>query len=249
MSSTSEPFRLLVLGDSVPAGVGSGGRTYAKLLVRWITEATGRPARAANLAIPGLTTRMLALQLRLPLTRRAVRTADVIVITIGANDLSAKALTSPDAGSADLDAALSRLARRLHHALGEVVRLRGGAAGVWLTGYWNVFADGSVGAGKGLHHLRIADIVTRRTNATLWAVAADLGIGFVDLYVPFKGPLGRADPTRLLAGDGDHPNADGHQVIAETLFSALDPHLTTPDSPTHPLQVPTGAPQPHQGPF
>ena len=40
-------------------------------------------------------------------------------------------------------------------------------------------------------------------------------------YVVFKGADGKTDPTSLLAADGDHPNARGHQRIAQALARVL----------------------------
>ena len=37
----------------------------------------------------------------------------------------------------------------------------------------------------------------------------------------FKGDDRDQDPTALLAPDGDHPNAAGHQAIADALYAAL----------------------------
>ena len=44
---------------------------------------------------------------------------------------------------------------------------------------------------------------------------------YVDIYTPFKGADGSTDDTALLADDGDHPNAAGHQLIATALLAAL----------------------------
>jgi lysophospholipase L1-like esterase len=41
----------------------------------------------------------------------------------------------------------------------------------------------------------------------------------VDLYAPFKGN-GTANPTKFLAGDGDHPNAAGYMLITSALLKA-----------------------------
>jgi lysophospholipase L1-like esterase len=40
------------------------------------------------------------------------------------------------------------------------------------------------------------------------------------MYTPFKGQ-GQVDCTPLLAADGDHPNARGHQVLAAAVLAAL----------------------------
>jgi hypothetical protein len=45
------------------------------------------------------------------------------------------------------------------------------------------------------------------------------GATCVDLYAPYKGD-GSRNPTALLAGDGDHPNAAGNQLISSALMAA-----------------------------
>jgi lysophospholipase L1-like esterase len=47
------------------------------------------------------------------------------------------------------------------------------------------------------------------------------GALYVSTYTAFKGPAGTNDPTGLLAADGDHPNAAGHQLIARTIYTVL----------------------------
>ena len=63
--------------------------------------------------------------------------------------------------------------------------------------------------------------LTKAVNNVIEAAASRAGDIYVDLYTPFKGSEGTADPTRLLAADGDHPDAAGHQVIARQLLVAL----------------------------
>ena len=48
-------------------------------------------------------------------------------------------------------------------------------------------------------------------------------------YVMFKGTDGKTDPTPLLAADGDHPSARGHQRIAQALRACC---RTADDRPT-----------------
>jgi lysophospholipase L1-like esterase len=45
-------------------------------------------------------------------------------------------------------------------------------------------------------------------------------VTYVSTYKPFKGANGTNNPTRLLASDGDHPNARGHALIAAVLYGA-----------------------------
>jgi lysophospholipase L1-like esterase len=92
---------------------------------------------------------------------------------------------------------------------------------VLVTQYWNVFADGDVArAANGTAYLRWSDELTRALNTRICRAAQSDGATCVDLYAPLKGN-GSRNPTDLLAGDGDHPNAAGHRLIASTLLAAI----------------------------
>jgi lysophospholipase L1-like esterase len=93
---------------------------------------------------------------------------------------------------------------------------------VIVTDYWNVFEDGDVGRDdRGAAYLAWSDRLTRAFNAALCPRVAAAGATCLDLYAPFKGADGRGDPTGLLAGDGDHPNAAGHALIARLMLAQL----------------------------
>jgi lysophospholipase L1-like esterase len=106
--------------------------------------------------------------------------------------------------------------------LSQIHQLRGGRpTAVLVTGYWAVFEDGDVAAaGMSGSGRTTADELTRTANAELAVAAHSAGSTYVDLYHPFKGEQAENDPTPLLAGDGDHPNAAGHRLIARTLLAA-----------------------------
>lgn len=63
--------------------------------------------------------------------------------------------------------------------------------------------------------------MTRLFNAMVVEVAASQKAIYADFSTPFIGTDGSADPTDLLASDGDHPNAAGHARLADAVVSAL----------------------------
>jgi len=92
-----------------------------------------------------------------------------------------------------------------------------------VTDYWNVFADGDVARKtNGTAYLRWSDELTRALNNRICMAAQHAGATCVDLYAPFKAD-GSRNPTAFLAGDGDHPNAAGHQLIASTVLALTVP--------------------------
>jgi lysophospholipase L1-like esterase len=91
---------------------------------------------------------------------------------------------------------------------------------VLVTDYWNVFQDGDVGTAEhGAAFQSWSDALTRAESTRICGGAQSAGATCVSLYAPFKGN-GSINPTSLLAADGDHPNAAGHQLIASTLLAA-----------------------------
>jgi lysophospholipase L1-like esterase len=222
--------RVVGLGDSVTAGTACDCSDFVELYAAGLARRWHRDVRATNLGRGGLTSTALLARLDGdPATRSAVTAADVVLVTIGANDLT-PALHAWDQGPARDEAAcggacddqdLDRVAAHLRAALRQVRRLRGDRpALVLVTTYWNVFEDGDVAqADRGADYLRWSDDLTRHLDVTIERAARAENAVPVDLYAPFKAD-GRRDPTSLLAGDGDHPNAAGHRVIASALLAA-----------------------------
>jgi lysophospholipase L1-like esterase len=212
--------RVVGLGDSVPAGSACDCTDYVNLLARGL----GDDVQSTNLAVPGQTSSGLMDQLSSADVRTAVANADVVVVTIGANDVEAddpSTCGSAQDEPACYSAELTGLSQNLDRVAAAVVALTRPGARVLLTGYWNVFLDGATARAQGADYVRIADAVTREVNTRISAAAAAHGAVFVDLFTPFRGADGSKDCTPLLADDGDHPDAAGHALIAHTLLAAL----------------------------
>jgi lysophospholipase L1-like esterase len=183
-----------------------------------------------NLGQNGQDTTGLLTQLRSPGSprREAVRRADIVLLTIGANDFGdhhddvVADRCALDRRDSCVDAELHRLRRNMHDLLSTVQALREARpTAVLVTGYWNVFEDGAVArrafspAG-----FRATRTLTFEADTVLREVAGSEGATFVGLYAPFHGPAARGDVTHLLASDGNHPNAAGQALIAQRLLAA-----------------------------
>jgi lysophospholipase L1-like esterase len=112
---------------------------------------------------------------------------------------------------------VAKAAERLQRVVRRIERLRSGqTTEILLTTYWNVFEDGDVARSRPERgYVGMTERATVRLNTAIVAVGRRTGVAVVDLVGPFKG--GGTDPTPLLADDGDHPDAQGHQVIARAL--------------------------------
>jgi lysophospholipase L1-like esterase len=231
-TTTHRVHQVVALGDSVPAGTACGCDDYVTLLARSLSTASGPAVASTNLALPGAASGDVLGQLTGAATRAAVAGADVVVVTVGANDVEAAddPTTCPSTdgqGSDGIVAAcyeqeLRMLSAHLGGLLDRIQRLTGSrGTRVLVTGYWNVFLDGAVGRSKGPAYVELADAVTRAVNRRIAAAAQAHGGTYVDLFTPFRGRNGTNDCTGLLAADGDHPDADGHALIARTLAASV----------------------------
>lgn len=219
------PLRsVLGLGDSVPAATACSCPSFVVQLGQGLAQTEGRSVAVDNEAVSGLTSAGLLQQVR---QRGGQPRADrVTVITIGANDFDPSTLSTPGCGAGDgltcYQSALTSMGSRVDAVLAALTAGPAPHGPILLTGYWNVFLDGAVGAARGEAYTRDSDALTRAVNAVLQSVAVRHAVTYVDLYGPFK-MTGDADDTTLLAPDGDHPSAAGHALIAAVLRRALAP--------------------------
>jgi lysophospholipase L1-like esterase len=223
-SVATGPYRVVGLGDSVPAGSACGCTSYVSQVAQQQAQAASRTAAVDNLSVGGYTTSDVLNQLQQSAVRQQVADADLVIITIGANDFDSDIVSDADCDPAALacyQPALAQQATQLTQLLGEVNALQAQHGGdVVVTGYWNVFLDGQVGQANGDAYVRNSNALTIADNALIAGTASAQGDTYVDIYTPFKGD-GTVDDTALLAADGDHPNAAGHQLIAQTIEAVL----------------------------
>lgn len=218
---------VVAVGDSVPAGTACGGcQTYVDLIGSRIEEATGVPVTVRNDGVPGWTSQDVLTALRRGgAVADDVAGADVLVLTIGANDFDFSDYVADQcADSGGLGCyqdALATLRRTTDLILERVAALRAGRpTTVVVTGYWNVWQDGQVAAAKGSEFVRVARTLTAAVNDVLQASATAAGAAYVDLVPAFRG-ADDVDDSPLLAADGDHPNAAGHAAIAAAVLGAV----------------------------
>lgn len=214
------------LGDSVPAGANcSGCTTYVDEVGHRFAAAGGDGAVIYNHAVSGYTTGDLLRQLDDGGLKRHLARADLVILTIGANDLDTGFLTDPACAG---EALLGCYAAELATVRGDLDRieatvlaaLKPGARLV-VTGYWNVFTDGAVGRAEGAAWVSGSDALTVRANALIEEVTRGRAGTYVEVRPAFRGADGSQDITDLLADDGDHLNAAGHVRMADVITAAL----------------------------
>jgi acyl-CoA thioesterase-1 len=214
---------MVSFGDSVPSGSRCRCTPFPTQYASKVAAHTGRNIRMINHAFAGATSRSLLQQMGSPLVRREVRAANTALVMVGANDFvrafnrvlhhrqRARAAYRPVAG---------RVQTNVITIIRTLQRLRPGIR-VLVAGYWNVVKDGNVGRrAYGRWGTSKANQATSYANAALGRAVGATRVTYVSTYKPFKGANGTDNPTRLLASDGDHPNAQGHSLIAAVLYGA-----------------------------
>lgn len=218
---------LVGLGDSVMAGSNCACDDYLTGLGRLLGARDVVPVSVINDGRSGDTAADLDGMLSDDRSaRRDVASAEVVVVTIGANDLlgDVVAWRSGRCPTSCYQPGIDTMASHLASVIDKIKAIRGHAKSqILITDYWNVFADGDVAENtEDDGYLDWSDRVTRAANTAIGRVARDTGVTEVDLYSPFK-PNPSTNPTHLLADDGDHPNAAGTALISATVLKSITP--------------------------
>lgn len=221
------PGGVVGLGDSVMAGTNCGCAGIVAEYAAALQARQAGPIGATNLGSNGATTSDLITQLQQTGTQEAVIEAKVVLVVIGANDLAAQRTAWQTGCPASCyQPAVQAMGDRVGQVLDAIARLRTQSSGlVLVTDYWNVFTDGAVAnAAGGAPLVSWSRAVTRAANEAICAATVGRRATCVDTYQAFL--RGQANPTDLLASDGDHPNARGVALIVQQLLAA------TPATPT-----------------
>ncbi len=224
--TTPNEVTVVGVGDSVMAGshCDCSGVTaqYAAALAGRIHHRV----RDVNLGVSGDTTNTLQQRLDTDrVTRADLRKADLVLVIEGANDLSPE-LETWRVGSCEESCflpAVEAMGKRLTTALATIRTLVPPQSQMIVAGYWNVFPDGDAArADGGQAEIDWSREITRAANVAIEGAAVPEHATYVDLTSSFLAD-GSHDPTRLLAPDGDHPNAAGERAIVSELLHATGP--------------------------
>jgi len=226
-ASGSAGLLLVGLGDSVPAAADCSGCTsYVDLFGDNVSASTHSAVAVDNDGVDGQSSAGLLNALAVGSTEATrVADADVLTVTIGANDFNSGRAALQDGtcgGSNDLSCfgtTVTTMQTNVTAIIEQIQQLRGDQpVAINVTGYWNVFQDGAVAADRyGAKFQVDSDRLTREANGAIQQAAQRTGATYVDIYTPIKAH----DPdTALLSPDGDHLSQSGHDLVAATLASA-----------------------------
>jgi lysophospholipase L1-like esterase len=200
---------VLVLGDSLSHGTGDPtGRGYAGD-VAGALERRG-PVELVNLAVAGAESSDLRALIESTNVRSVAANADVILFSVGGNDLSHSLAAAgvPAQALSSITDARARLAANLRSILAELRRANPSAP-IRVLGLYQPFS----GEGR---EARVGESIVLGWNS----IIAETALGYPDVVmVPvFDLFAGRAD---RLASDRFHPNREGYREIADRIIQTL----------------------------
>jgi len=211
------------LGNSVPSGAVCRCQSFVSAYADMVAAGTSTKATVDNDAVSGSTSADVVNLLTRPSVQSHLRSATTVLIMTGANDFndsfdqvslgSPANQTYPPVATAVQDN-VTAVVQQIHSL--------NPAAHVVILDYWAAMEDGAVAARDYDPPAMAASVAcTTYVNQALAVAAKATNALYVSTYTAFKGADGTADPTSLLAPDGDHPDAAGHQLIARTIYAAL----------------------------
>ncbi|MFD3257671.1 GDSL-type esterase/lipase family protein [Paenibacillus lentus] len=207
-------LNVTAIGDSLSKGTGDdSGKGFAKRFVE-LAKAQGTDSKLVNnLGINGLTTEGLVALLNEKGVRYSLSQADIIIVSIGGNDLFNGAANLQTTGELptelEMEQSVTQASERLGTIADQILELNPEAQLVYVSLY-NPFSD--------LQGMReIGDEAVSRWNHLVTDILRDrertLVVPTYDLFT--------YNSQKYLASDHFHPNGAGYQIIAERIMQGI----------------------------
>jgi len=209
-AGTSDTLTMVALGDSLTRGAGDvNGLGYIGLVRQAIEKQHGQKVILTNLAINGSQSFELLNQLDQQQVQRQLAAANLILFTIGGNDLFKQSGGVYDLDKKKLDQAATTLASNFENILKEI-RSVNSTATILYTALYDPFANTEAKADTTppvlAWNMKAAQIASRYPGVII--------VPTYDLFLQKE--------QKYLYTDHFHPNSDGYQRIAERILQALD---------------------------
>ncbi|MBU8916907.1 SGNH/GDSL hydrolase family protein [Neobacillus sp. 114] len=200
---------VVALGDSLTRGTGDEtGKGYVGVLVDEIKEKTKKSVQLTNLGINGQRSDQLRNQIQEEEIGRQIQKADVVLVTIGGNDLFRGGQGLIDFQAEDITAIEKKYLDNLNFIFTEI-RKHNQTANVFFVGLYNPFIE--LNQGKEMSK------VVRKWNYDSAEVSSVFPkIVFVPTFDLFELKV-----NDYLYSDKFHPNQKGYRLIAERVAALM----------------------------
>lgn len=200
---------IVALGDSLTRGTGDEtGKGYVGDVLDEIKNKTKRPVQLTNLGINGQTSDQLRKQVLQNEVGRQIQKADIVLVTIGGNDLFRGGQGLSDFQTGNIEVIEKKYLDNLNYIFQEI-RKNNNTANVFFVGLYNPFID--LDQGKEMSK------VVRRWNYD----SAEVSAGFPKIVFVPTFDMFELKVNDFLYSDKFHPNAKGYRLIAERVASLL----------------------------
>lgn len=207
-ATPTSALKVVALGDSLTRGTGDiEGKGYVGYVSDRLKEA-GKEISLINLGIKGLTSPQLAEQMKGKEILRQLGQADVILMTIGGNDLFLGGQTLSDVSEASIEGLEDSYLASLKTIIANI-RAVNTEATVYLLGLYNPFSEFENGE-------LLSDVVRGWNFKAAELLAQDVNAVFVPTYDLFQLKI-----NDYLFTDHFHPNEKGYRLMAERVAALI----------------------------
>lgn len=207
-------LKIVALGDSLTAGTGDlTGKGYVNRVREKLQEQMGKPVFVLNnLAVPGYRSNQLLADLTLKKTQDALQQADIVLFTIGGNDLfqggSGILGENDEFNPKAAEERIGPAAQRIDQILTEINRANPEAL-VFYLGLYHPYLD--------LDPKKEGSLVIQKWNDSVFKMVNR----FPNMVLVPTYDLFERNVVKYLAADHFHPNQDGYERIADRIAQIL----------------------------
>lgn len=200
---------IVAMGDSLTRGTGdAGGKGYIGYLVEQLQEKSNEDITIHNLGVTGYRSHQLLELVKKEEVKRQIGQADIVVITIGGNDLFQSGQTLLSLDIQKVEQLQKSYLANLEQILSQI-RETNEEAVIYLVGLYNPFID--------LSDAQVTTDVVRQWN---FETSKRLDRYPNTVYVPTF-DLFQLKVNDYLYTDKFHPNTEGYKLIAERVASLI----------------------------
>lgn len=204
-----DALHIVALGDSLTRGTGDEtGKGYVGILMDEMKKKTKQEVMLTNLGISGQRSDQLKQQIQQTEVMRQIQTADMVLITMGGNDLFRGGQGLLEFNPDDIPGIEQKFLDNMNFIFKQI-RTSNPEANVFFIGLYNPFID--------LEEGKEMSKIVRHWNYQ----SAELSASFPKIVFVPTFDLFELEVNDYLYSDKFHPNTKGYRLIAERVASLL----------------------------